>query len=58
MKDGFLYLEVMVTDYRADPYRRGAGAALIQAAKEYGKSRGMGILYVDAWAGNEKKLVR
>jgi len=58
LKDGFIYLEVMVTDYRLGLYRRGAGAALIQAAKEYGKLKGKKILYVDAWAGNGRRLVQ
>ncbi|KAJ3949565.1 Kinesin- motor protein [Colletotrichum fioriniae] len=37
-------------------YRKGAGEALIRRAKEYGVEEGMRELYVDAWAGNEKKL--
>ncbi|KAK1448075.1 acetyltransferase [Colletotrichum cuscutae] len=57
-KDGFVYLDVIVTDYRTGRYRKGAGEALIRRAKEYGVEEGMQVLYVDAWAGNEKKLNR
>lgn len=55
-KDNFVYLDVIVTDYRTGRYRKGAGEALIRRAKEYGVEEGMRELYVDAWAGNEKKL--
>ncbi|KAK1731675.1 acetyltransferase [Colletotrichum acutatum] len=57
-KDGFAYLDVIVTDYRTGRYRKGAGEALIRRAKEYGVTEGMQVLYVDMWAGNEKKLNR
>ncbi|KAK1455021.1 acetyltransferase [Colletotrichum melonis] len=57
-KDGFVYLDVIVTDYRTGQYRKGAGEALIRQAKEHGVAEGMQVLYVDAWAGNEKKLNR
>ncbi|KAF4784536.1 kinesin motor domain-containing protein [Colletotrichum scovillei] len=57
-KDGFVYLDVVVTDYRTGRYRKGAGEALIRRAREYGVAEGMQVLYVDAWAGNEKKLNR
>ncbi|KAK1624918.1 acetyltransferase [Colletotrichum phormii] len=55
-KSNFVYLDVLVTDFRAGRHRKGAGEALIRRAKEYGVEQGMQVLYVDAWAGNEKKL--
>ncbi|KAI3005821.1 hypothetical protein CBS147346_4171 [Aspergillus niger] len=55
---GFLYLEVMVTDSRVGRLCRGAGAALIRGMREYGQGRGMKALWVDGWAGNERKLIR
>ncbi|OJJ69018.1 hypothetical protein ASPBRDRAFT_46300 [Aspergillus brasiliensis CBS 101740] len=59
---GFLYIEVMVTDRSGGDDRRelsrGAGAALIKGIKEYGEARGMKTLWVDGWAGNERKLIR
>ncbi|OJI79793.1 hypothetical protein ASPTUDRAFT_34039 [Aspergillus tubingensis CBS 134.48] len=58
--EGFLYLEVMVTDGREGrrELSRGAGAALIRGLREYGEARGMRALWVDGWAGNERKLIR
>ncbi|KAL2878677.1 Kinesin- motor protein [Colletotrichum sp. CLE4] len=55
-KRNFVYLDVVVTDFRAGRHRKGAGEALVRRAKEYGVEKGMQVLYVDAWAGNEKKL--
>ncbi|KAK4224641.1 hypothetical protein QBC38DRAFT_485017 [Podospora fimiseda] len=57
---GFMYLDILVTDFSeaTRPYRRGAGAALLQYAKNWvGKELGMQVMYVDCWAGNEGKLV-
>lgn len=55
-ENGFVYLEVMVTDCRLGEYRRGAGAALLHGVREYAQSKGMQTIYVDAWAGNDGKL--
>ncbi|KAI1506681.1 hypothetical protein F5X99DRAFT_12630 [Biscogniauxia marginata] len=56
--DDFVYIEVMITDYRTGRHRDGAGGALIQAAIEYAKRKGKRRIYVDGWAGNDRKLVR
>ncbi|KAF2825319.1 hypothetical protein CC86DRAFT_407537 [Ophiobolus disseminans] len=53
-----LYIEVMVSDARTKDLFRGVGAALIQEVRDYGRARGKKILYLDGWAGNERKLVR
>lgn len=45
--ENILYLEVMITDYRAGASRKGAGAALIQGAVEYGRKAGKKTLYID-----------
>lgn len=58
---GFMYLDVLVTDFSeaTKEYRKGAGAALVKYAGEWaGGELGMGVMYVDCWAGNEGKLVR
>ncbi|PYH94554.1 hypothetical protein BO71DRAFT_483711 [Aspergillus ellipticus CBS 707.79] len=56
--EGFLYLEVIVTDCRVGELRRGAGAALLSGIREYGRERGTKVFWVDSWAGNERRLVR
>ncbi|KAJ5272737.1 acetyltransferase (GNAT) family protein [Penicillium angulare] len=52
----FLYLEVIISDFRTDPLHRGAGAALIEAVKDYGRVNKYDTLYVDCWAGNGGRL--
>ncbi|KAL2127801.1 hypothetical protein VTI74DRAFT_10152 [Chaetomium olivicolor] len=57
----FMFLEILVTDFSESTkaYRKGAGAALVEYAREWaGRELGMGVMYVDCWAGNEGKLVR
>jgi len=48
----------MVTGSRIGSLRRGAGAALIHGIRDYGRSKQKSTLYVDGWAGNEKKLIK
>ncbi|OLN84369.1 hypothetical protein CCHL11_05889 [Colletotrichum chlorophyti] len=57
-REDFVYLDVMVTDYRAGNCRHGVGKALIRRCIEYGIEKGKSSLYVEAWAGNNRKLVR
>ncbi|KAI1312731.1 hypothetical protein F5Y03DRAFT_338913, partial [Xylaria venustula] len=54
--DSLLFIEVLITDHRADRQRRGAGAALVEAIKRRAISKGKSAVYVDAWAGNGRKL--
>lgn len=54
----FLYLEVIISDFRTDPLHKGAGAALIEAVKSHGRMNKYDTLYVDCWAGNGGKLNR
>lgn len=53
-----LYVEVMVSDNRTKDLFRGVGAALLQEVRNYGRSHGKKALYLDGWAGNERKLIR
>lgn len=54
-----LYIEVMVADHRVDSIlRKGFGTALIQGIKDYGQKHQRRTLFVDGWAGNDKKLIR
>lgn len=58
---GFMFLEILVTDFSeaTKEYRKGAGAALVEYAREWaGKELGLGVMYVDCWSGNDGKLVR
>lgn len=51
-----LYIEVLISDRRAQHRSRGAGAALIEAIKGRALEEGKSAMYVDAWAGNDRKL--
>ncbi|KAK3299609.1 uncharacterized protein B0H64DRAFT_102678 [Chaetomium fimeti] len=55
----FMFLETLVTDFSeaTKAYRKGAGAALVEYAREWVRGLGMGCMYVDCWAGNGGKLV-
>lgn len=53
----FLYLSVMISDFRAGALRKGAGAVLAQRVKGYAQEKGKAAVYCDCWAGNEGKLV-
>ncbi|KAK7923140.1 hypothetical protein PG985_007211 [Apiospora marii] len=55
---GFAYLEVMVADHRTGRHHRGAGAALLQLLKQHYQNKGSRTMYVDAWAGNGRNLVK
>ncbi|KAK7741001.1 hypothetical protein SLS53_005064 [Cytospora paraplurivora] len=58
-REACLYIEVMVADHRVgSAFRKGCGAALIQGIKEYGQRTQRRALFVDGWAGNDKKLIR
>lgn len=54
----FLYLEVIISDFRTDPLNKGAGVALVDAIKRHGRLNKYDTLYVDCWAGNGGKLNR
>ncbi|KAE9993595.1 hypothetical protein EG327_004354 [Venturia inaequalis] len=53
----FLYLSVMISDFRSGGLRKGAGAVLAQRVKEYAREKGKATVYCDCWAGNGGKLV-
>jgi hypothetical protein len=53
-----LYVEVMVSDNRTKDLFHGVGAALLREVRKYGRSLGKKVLYLDGWAGNERKLIR
>lgn len=52
------YIEVMVADQRVGrAIRKGSGAALIQGIHEFGRKATKKSLFIDGWAGNDKKLI-
>jgi GNAT superfamily N-acetyltransferase len=51
-----LYIRLLVTDH--SPAARGAGARLLDRAREEARARGAGLLRVDCYAGNDGELVR
>lgn len=53
----YLYLSVMISDFRAGALRKGAGAVLAQRVKQYAMEKGKAAVYCDCWAGNGEKLV-
>jgi GNAT superfamily N-acetyltransferase len=57
-KKDYIYLEALITDYRTGAWRKGAGAALIEHARQFCRDRGKKTIYVDAYAGNGRKLVK
>ncbi|KAI0412176.1 acetyltransferase [Xylaria grammica] len=54
----YIYLEALITDFRTGPWRKGAGAALIEHSQQFCRERGKPILYGDSYAGNGRKLVK
>ncbi|KAI8946931.1 acetyltransferase [Xylaria longipes] len=54
----YIYVEALITDYRAGPWRKGAGAALLEHSKQFCQERGKRMLYLDAYAGNGRKLIK
>ena len=54
----FLFIEVLISDHRPQQRYKGAGAALVEAIKRRALDAGKDAVYVDAWAGNGRKLNR
>ncbi|TID21402.1 hypothetical protein E2P81_ATG04689 [Venturia nashicola] len=53
----FLYLSIMVSDFRAGDARKGAGAVLAQRVKNYAREKGKNAVFCDCWVGNGGKLI-
>ncbi|OAX85183.1 hypothetical protein ACJ72_00450 [Emergomyces africanus] len=54
----FIYIRALVSDYRAGPLRKGAGAALIEHAKVKAREQGKKSIFVDCFGGNGSLLVK
>ncbi|KAM0670739.1 hypothetical protein ACQRIU_001134 [Beauveria bassiana] len=56
--NNFLFLEVIIADYRTDGLHKGVGTCLLEYIQRYGRERSKKTLYVDCWSGNGGKLNR
>ncbi|GAM86950.1 hypothetical protein ANO11243_049710 [Dothideomycetidae sp. 11243] len=56
--ESYVWIEALISDYRYASRPRGVGAALIDEIKRLAGGAGKRSVYVDAWAGNERKLNR
>ena len=57
-EDPFIFLSYLLSDRRTSSINKGAGAALIQHAKEEIRKLGIRRFCGDCWAGNDGKLVK
>jgi len=57
-KRNFLFFKALVSDYRAGPLRKGAGAALIEYVRRRAGELGKECVYLDCFGGNGGKLVK
>ena len=53
----FVWIVVLITDYRTGSKRAGAAAALMHKVRAHALQRGMKAVYVDCWTGGSAKLV-
>lgn len=54
-----VYIEVMVANHQIDnTLRQGSGGAFIREVKNLGRKQNREVLFVDGWAGNDRKLIR
>jgi hypothetical protein len=56
--NSLLFIEVLIADHRSQPRYKGSGAALVEAIKHRALQTGKDAVYLDVWAGNERKLNR
>jgi hypothetical protein len=54
----FMWLEILITDFRVGRFRKGAGVALIERITDDARRSGRKYVWVHCWAGNEGKLAR
>ncbi|KAF4878614.1 hypothetical protein CGCSCA1_v002154 [Colletotrichum siamense] len=54
----FVYVDVLISDFRTGGLRKGAGEALLGWTGKHAVEKGTKEVYLDAWAGNGGGLVR
>lgn len=52
----FLLLDYLMTDHRAGPERKGAGAALVEHIKKLGRQIGKNFIFAEVWVGSTTRL--
>jgi hypothetical protein len=57
-KKDFLFVKLLVSDYRAGRARKGAGAALVERVSRRAGELGKKSVFVDCWGGNGGTLVK
>ena len=57
-EDPFIFVSYLISDRGTSPLNKGAGAALIDHAKDEAKRLGLRRLCLDCWRGNDRKLVK
>lgn len=57
-RDDWVFLFALVSDYRAQSFRKGAGAVLISNVKSHVRDIGKRTIYVDCFSGNGRGLVK
>lgn len=57
-KDPFVFISYLISDRKATPFNRGAGAALINYANDETIRLGLKRICLDCWRGNDRKLVK
>lgn len=55
---GYLYLNFLLSDFRAGEYSRGVGKAMIEYSKDWARKRGMKTIYLDCWVGGTRKILK
>ena len=56
--DPFIFLAYLLSDRRTSSINKGAGAVLINYAKDEARQLGIRRITSDCWAGNDRKLIR
>lgn len=58
LPEGYLYLNFLLSDFRAGEHSRGVGKAMIEYSKDWARKRGMKTIYLDCWVGGTRKILK
>lgn len=54
---GFLFVDVLISDHRIGPRRKGAGLALLNYVKELAVKEGKPTIFMDCYRGHNSRLI-